>query len=436
MAMVLVCFAGLMSGLTLGLMSLSAVDLEILARSGNEVEREQVKKVKPLLENEHQLLVTLLLCNAFAMEGLPLCLDQIVEPLTAILISVSVVLVFGEIVPQAVCSKYGLRVGAASAPFVSVLKTVITPIAYPISLVLDNVLGTNHMVPLRRNELKALLELEREQGMLSKDELSVIDGAMDMAEKAVATVATPITKVYSLPDDTVLDMETMMSILEAGFQRVPVYAAGDPDNLTGLLVVKNMIVLSPEDAIPLRALPLLPLQRVPASMPLHSVLTLLRSSGLHTAVVEDEEGRAAGIITLNALLGELLQEKIRDQTNASFDGYSDSTLSTLTSVQAFLDMEREASGNGNGDSQTTDTNRELRQLASRGAAGSSRPAPLRPSISSAIRRVGARISRLRRSGRGAEAGGGLPVEARSPDPLPSFTGNVAIDFLEEFEKQK
>jgi len=298
MAMVLVCFAGLMSGLTLGLMSLSAVDLEILARSGNEVEREQVKKVKPLLENEHQLLVTLLLCNAFAMEGLPLCLDQIVEPLTAILISVSVVLVFGEIVPQAVCSKYGLRVGAASAPFVSVLKTVITPIAYPISLVLDNVLGTNHMVPLRRNELKALLELEREQGMLSKDELSVIDGAMDMAEKAVATVATPITKVYSLPDDTVLDMETMMSILEAGFQRVPVYAAGDPDNLTGLLVVKNMIVLSPEDAIPLRALPLLPLQRVPASMPLHSVLTLLRSSGLHTAVVEDEEGRAAGIITL------------------------------------------------------------------------------------------------------------------------------------------
>eukprot|EP00242_Pyramimonas_sp_CCMP2087_P002388 CAMPEP_0198227554 /NCGR_PEP_ID=MMETSP1445-20131203/109655_1 /TAXON_ID=36898 /ORGANISM="Pyramimonas sp., Strain CCMP2087" /LENGTH=105 /DNA_ID=CAMNT_0043907651 /DNA_START=48 /DNA_END=361 /DNA_ORIENTATION=- len=105
-----------MSGLTLGLMSLSGMDLEILSRSGTELEREQVKKVKPLLENEHKLLVTLLLCNAFSMEALPLCLDQFLDPVTAILISVSAVLLFGEVIPQAVCSKYGLQVGAASAP--------------------------------------------------------------------------------------------------------------------------------------------------------------------------------------------------------------------------------------------------------------------------------------------------------------------------------
>jgi hypothetical protein len=64
-----------------------------------------VKKVKPLLENEHKLLVTLLLCNAFSMEALPLCLDQFLDPATAILVSVSAVLLFGEVIPQAVRPK-------------------------------------------------------------------------------------------------------------------------------------------------------------------------------------------------------------------------------------------------------------------------------------------------------------------------------------------
>jgi metal transporter CNNM len=64
--------------------------------------------------------------------------------------------------PQ-VCSKYGLQVGAASAPVMKVLMVVCAPVAYPISTVLDRVLGASHMVPLRRVELQALFELEQEQ---------------------------------------------------------------------------------------------------------------------------------------------------------------------------------------------------------------------------------------------------------------------------------
>lgn len=58
---------------------------------------------------QHFLLVTLLLCNAAAMEALPLFLDRLADPVSAILISVTAVLVFGEILPQAVCSRCGLR---------------------------------------------------------------------------------------------------------------------------------------------------------------------------------------------------------------------------------------------------------------------------------------------------------------------------------------
>ncbi|PNX65148.1 DUF21 domain-containing protein at4g14240-like protein [Trifolium pratense] len=65
----LVLFAGIMSGLTLGLMSLSLVDLEILERSGSSSEKKQAAIILPVVKKQHQLLVTLLLCNAVAMES-------------------------------------------------------------------------------------------------------------------------------------------------------------------------------------------------------------------------------------------------------------------------------------------------------------------------------------------------------------------------------
>jgi hypothetical protein len=108
-AALLVLVSGLMSGLTLGLMSLDQVDMELLRRTGTEHEKRMAAKIAPIITNQHYLLVTLLLCNAVAMEALPLVLDRLADPLTAVLISVTVVLVFGEIVPQAVCSRWAQR---------------------------------------------------------------------------------------------------------------------------------------------------------------------------------------------------------------------------------------------------------------------------------------------------------------------------------------
>jgi hypothetical protein len=105
----LVIAAGLMSGLTLGLMSMDLVELEVLKRSGTAKEQKYSAAIYPIVSNQHFLLVTLLLCNACAMEALPLFLDRLADPVTAILISVTAVLVFGEVLPQAVCSRCVLQ---------------------------------------------------------------------------------------------------------------------------------------------------------------------------------------------------------------------------------------------------------------------------------------------------------------------------------------
>lgn len=120
----LVLFAGLMSGLTLGLMSLGLVDLEVLIKSGKPEDKKHAEKILPVVKNQHLLLCTLLIGNSLAMEALPIFLDSLVPAWGAVLISVTLILMFGEIFPQAVCSRYGLAVGAAMAPIVHVLLLV------------------------------------------------------------------------------------------------------------------------------------------------------------------------------------------------------------------------------------------------------------------------------------------------------------------------
>jgi len=324
-ALVCCLFAGLMSGLTLGILSLSVVELEILARSGTELEKSQVQAVFPLVKKGHQLLVTLLLCNSLAMEGLPLCLDQIVSPLQAVVLSVTMVLIFGEIVPQATGSKYGLEIGAASAPFVEFLMKICSPIAYPISLLLDDILGEDHMALFRRSELSVLMDLEMERGELSQDECLIISGAMSLVDKRVRRCYIPLEETFLLSQDAVLDDATVTAITEAGYARLPVHSPGRPSHVLGILSIKNLIVLNPHDATPLSMMPLFPVQTVSLDAPLHEVLNMLQSSGVHMALVTDDAspgGGTVGIITLSSVLEELLQEKIAHQTRATGDQYT------------------------------------------------------------------------------------------------------------------
>ena len=100
----LVLFAGLMSGLTVGLMSIDPLDLELKLASGTELERQQSRRVLSIISGHHTLLVTLLVANAIAMETLPIFLDKMFGSVLAILISVTLVLIFGEILPQALCT--------------------------------------------------------------------------------------------------------------------------------------------------------------------------------------------------------------------------------------------------------------------------------------------------------------------------------------------
>lgn len=97
------CASGLMSGLTIGLAAIDRLALEVDAMGNKEV-KKMTDRIFPVIDQHHWMLVTLLLCNACAMETLPIFLDRMVSPFAAIFISVSLILIFGEVVPQAICT--------------------------------------------------------------------------------------------------------------------------------------------------------------------------------------------------------------------------------------------------------------------------------------------------------------------------------------------
>ncbi|XAR71443.1 hypothetical protein NMG60_11028701 [Bertholletia excelsa] len=291
----LVLFAGLMSGLTLGLMSMSLVDLEVLAKSGTPRDRICASKILPVVKRQHLLLCTLLISNAAAMEALPIFLDDLVPNWVAILVSVTLILLFGEIVPQSVCSKYGLVIGAAVAPIVRVLVWVWFPVAYPLSKLLDFVLGNGHEPLFRRAELKTLVDLHSagKGGELSHDETTIIAGALELTEKTARHAMTPLSETFAIDINAKLDRDLINLIMETGHSRVPVYYE-QPKNIIGLILVKNLLFINPEKELPVKNATIRRIPRVSEDMPLYDILNEFQKGLSHMAVVVKRQNSAAG----------------------------------------------------------------------------------------------------------------------------------------------
>ncbi|CAL5428708.1 unnamed protein product [Camellia sinensis] len=151
------------------------------------------------------------------------------------------------IIPQSVCSRHGLAIGAAVAPFVRVLVWICFPVAYPISKLLDFLLGHGHVALFRRVELKTLVDLHGNEagkgGELTHDETTIIAGALGLTEKTASDAMTPISDTFAVDINAKLDRELMNLILEKGHRRVPVYYE-QPTNIIGLVLLLSNLTLS------------------------------------------------------------------------------------------------------------------------------------------------------------------------------------------------
>eukprot|EP00899_Mesostigma_viride_P007915 jgi/Mesvir1/17124/Mv07556-RA.1 len=294
----LVLFAGLMSGLTLALLSMDKMQLTILAKGGSRQTKKHAQRIIPLVNKHHLLLVTLLLANAMAAEALPIFLDRLVGPIAAVALSVTAVLLLGEVVPQAVCSRYGLAVGSSCSTIVWGLILLFYPLAWPLSKLLDLILGADsHGTLYRRAELKELVYLHsapaangQTASQAQPAEAAIIRGLLDMKDKCVAAAMTHLDNLFCLPTSATLDRPTLLAIQASGHSRVPVYHWERP-NIVGVFLAKSLIGV--RMGISVGELEILRTPRLSANTPLNAALEMLCSMrGARMAIVY--EGGTSG----------------------------------------------------------------------------------------------------------------------------------------------
>ncbi|RIA85012.1 hypothetical protein C1645_858325 [Glomus cerebriforme] len=275
--------------------------------------------LKPIRKNGHLLLVTLLLSNVIVNETLPIVMDDVLGGggVTAILASTALIVVFGEIIPQSVCSRYGLAIGAFFAWPVRILIWCTFIISYPIAKLLDWVLGEDHGIIYRRAELKELIQYHEAAtargGDLIKDSVTIIRGALDLQDKVVEHAMTPIETAFMISIDSILDKITIREIYTTGHSRIPVYE-GSRDNILGVLLVKTLIMLNPDESKPLRECKINKIPTVESETPLFDILNAFQEGRSHMAIVV-KENVPVGIITLEDVLEELIQEEIYDESD-------------------------------------------------------------------------------------------------------------------------
>jgi CBS domain containing-hemolysin-like protein len=254
--------------------------------------------------------------------GLPLALDVSVRVTIASVVALTIVtylhVVFGELAPKAAALNHPEEVARWLAPPLLAFAWLMAPFTWALSRSARLVLrvagqrGINIEEAVHSpEELRMLVEQSQEGGALEQRDAALIEGVFEFSEKNAREVMTPRTDIVALPSDATLE-ETLALVDERGFSRYPVYDE-TIDNIVGLVLAKDLLgVLRRDPAAFSLASVMRDVHVVPGSREVEEVLADFKRMKAHMAVVLDEYGGTAGIVTMEDLLEEIVGE-IRDE---------------------------------------------------------------------------------------------------------------------------
>jgi len=309
----LVAFSALCSGLNVALLSLDLADLQRKAKLNNR----DARKVLPLRKNTHLTLAAILLINVAAVSATSLVMETHLYGLLAGALSTLLIVIFGEILPQALFSRRALYYCARFSGLLKFAIVLTYPVSKPLQLLLDSLFGQAERPGLQtRRELGIMMSehLTDSSSELDDDEVEIMRGALQLSEKRVRDIMTPLRNVYWMTPSDLIDAAKIDDIKEHGWSRIPIMNK-QRTVCFGLLLMKDLVDIDfDHEAVAIHELPLYPVQLVGSMTALDTLFRKFISGGAHLIPVEKDD-RIVGIVTIEDLLEEIVGHEIEDETD-------------------------------------------------------------------------------------------------------------------------
>jgi CBS domain containing-hemolysin-like protein len=236
----------------------------------------------------------------------------------AVLIATSLSMVFGELVPKNLAVARPVPTARAATPFQLLFSTLFTPVIRMTNGTANWILRRLDIEPAEElrsarsgQELMSLVRNSARSGSLDATTALLVDRSLRFGERTAEELMTPRSKIEALEaHDTVSDL--LEVAIRTGYSRFPI-VEGDLDETIGVVHIKQIFTVPRDERARTRLAALaLPVAKVPSTLDGDAVMAQIRANGLQTALVVDEYGGTAGMVTVEDLIEEIVGD-VRDE---------------------------------------------------------------------------------------------------------------------------
>ncbi|XP_018411323.1 PREDICTED: metal transporter CNNM3 [Nanorana parkeri] len=317
-----VLLSGLLRGLQLSTLALEPPELSILRDWGSPSERLGATRLDYLRTRwGGYTLISLLTLCCIANAAVAVLLYQVIGSIAgAIFSAAGLLLLAGEALPAAICSRWGPWLASKCLWLTHFFLLLPGIVSFPLSWLLEKMTGQD---PSRCYMRLRILEMARcgdPYSELVRDEFS--KGAL--RNRTVEDILTPVKDCFMLANDAHLDFSTMSSIMESCYTRIPVYE-NERSNIVDILYLKDLAYVDPDDCTPLSTITRFyshPVHFVFSDTKLDAVLEEFKKGKSHMAMVQkvNNEGEGdpfyevMGLVTLEDVIEEIIKSEILDES--------------------------------------------------------------------------------------------------------------------------
>ena len=307
-------------------MSLSRVSKVTLRRLVEKHRSKKLEQLKALADNRIEGLISVYVGIQVCMVGFAILvtgyLHNRLQSYSAALpaafaLMFVVVVIFRQLIPRLFTFRKPERVLLPLLPLYNLAKPLLSVLAYPLSSTLRLFNQLNSQDQLEKtdehieDEIQAFIDVGKEEGILEKDQAPLIQSAVEFGDKLAGDIMTPRTEIAAIEISSSL-AQLKQLITQTKYSRIPVYRQ-HLENIAGMVYLKDLLDIwdcSVHDSGSVLGLEGLmrPLQFVPETKRVAELLTELQHQASHMAIVVDEYGGLAGLVTIEDILEEIAGE--------------------------------------------------------------------------------------------------------------------------------